>query len=45
MNIYLRLISIIFLLFFPASLFAAPATEEITFFYSNDVYGATAPCG
>jgi len=45
MNICLRLISIISLLFFPASLFAAPATGEIILIYSNDVYGATEPCG
>ncbi|MBU0965176.1 MAG: hypothetical protein KKA54_02235 [Proteobacteria bacterium] len=45
MTICLRLISVIFFLFFPASLFAAPATGEITLFYSNDVQGATAPCG
>ncbi|MBU4261687.1 MAG: hypothetical protein KKC76_07390 [Proteobacteria bacterium] len=45
MTICLRLISVFFSLFFPASLIAAPATGEITLFYSNDVQGATAPCG
>jgi|GEM_PF-4148726 len=45
MTICLRLLSIIFLLFHPATLFAAPATGEITLIYSNDVHGATEPCG
>jgi len=45
MTICLRLISLIFLLFSPASLFAAPATGQITILYTNDVHGATEPCG
>jgi hypothetical protein len=45
MTTCLRLICIIFLLFLPATLLAAPATGDITLFYSNDVHGATEPCG
>jgi len=45
MTICLRLLAIISLLLLPATLIAAPATGEITLFYSNDVHGATEPCG
>ncbi|MFZ5770412.1 MAG: UshA-like (seleno)protein [Thermodesulfobacteriota bacterium] len=45
MTFCLRLLSVIFSLFFLISLFAAPAAGEITLFYSNDAHGATSPCG
>ncbi|MCK9296938.1 MAG: hypothetical protein M0P70_17875 [Desulfobulbaceae bacterium] len=46
MTICLRLLSVIFPFFFPMPLFAAPAAPgEIILFYSNDVHGATVPCG
>lgn len=45
MTICLRLMAVIFPFFFPMSIFAAPAAGEIILFYSNDVHGATAPCG